>query len=198
MTPRPRDSRPARIGFVRRSRRSWDRCSRCCSAPSTAPATLCWRWPGCGRGSCSARLASSCRCRRASRWIRDAPTCSWPITRRWSTSGRCSSPCPASFRFIAKKQLGYIPLFGWAMRAGRFIFIDRQNAAGGAPKHRRGRTPHQGGPVGGHLPGGDAHARRAAGTVQEGRLPPGDRFGRRHRAGRDPGIARADAAGARR
>jgi 1-acyl-sn-glycerol-3-phosphate acyltransferase len=35
---------------------------------------------------------------------------------------------PASFRFIAKKQLSQIPLFGWAMRAGRFIFIDRQNA----------------------------------------------------------------------
>jgi 1-acyl-sn-glycerol-3-phosphate acyltransferase len=35
---------------------------------------------------------------------------------------------PVQFRFIAKKQLGAIPLFGWAMRAGRFIFIDRQNA----------------------------------------------------------------------
>jgi 1-acyl-sn-glycerol-3-phosphate acyltransferase len=35
---------------------------------------------------------------------------------------------PVSFRFIAKKQLSYIPLFGWAMGAGRFIFIDRQNA----------------------------------------------------------------------
>jgi 1-acyl-sn-glycerol-3-phosphate acyltransferase len=35
---------------------------------------------------------------------------------------------PVPFRFIAKKQLGGIPLFGWAMRAGRFIFIDRQNA----------------------------------------------------------------------
>jgi 1-acyl-sn-glycerol-3-phosphate acyltransferase len=34
---------------------------------------------------------------------------------------------PVPFRFIAKKQLGRIPLFGWAMRAGRFIFIDRQN-----------------------------------------------------------------------
>jgi 1-acyl-sn-glycerol-3-phosphate acyltransferase len=31
-------------------------------------------------------------------------------------------------RMIAKKQLGWIPLFGWAMRAGRFIFIDRANA----------------------------------------------------------------------
>jgi 1-acyl-sn-glycerol-3-phosphate acyltransferase len=35
---------------------------------------------------------------------------------------------PVPLRFIAKKQLGSIPLFGWAMRAGRFIFIDRQNA----------------------------------------------------------------------
>jgi len=35
---------------------------------------------------------------------------------------------PPSFRFIAKKQLSQIPLFGWAMAAGRFIFIDRKNA----------------------------------------------------------------------
>jgi 1-acyl-sn-glycerol-3-phosphate acyltransferase len=34
---------------------------------------------------------------------------------------------PVPLRFIAKKQLGVIPLFGWAMHAGRFIFIDRQN-----------------------------------------------------------------------
>jgi 1-acyl-sn-glycerol-3-phosphate acyltransferase len=36
---------------------------------------------------------------------------------------------PVPLRFIAKKQLAAIPLFGWAMRAGRFIFIDRQNAS---------------------------------------------------------------------
>jgi 1-acyl-sn-glycerol-3-phosphate acyltransferase len=35
---------------------------------------------------------------------------------------------PFRVRMIAKKQLGGIPLFGWAMRAGRFIFIDRANA----------------------------------------------------------------------
>lgn len=34
---------------------------------------------------------------------------------------------PRRLRMIAKKQLGRIPFFGWAMRAGRFIFIDRQN-----------------------------------------------------------------------
>jgi 1-acyl-sn-glycerol-3-phosphate acyltransferase len=35
---------------------------------------------------------------------------------------------PLRFRMIAKKQLLRIPLFGWAMWAGRFIFIDRANA----------------------------------------------------------------------
>lgn len=35
---------------------------------------------------------------------------------------------PVSFRFIAKKQLSWIPIFGWAMASGRMIFIDRQNA----------------------------------------------------------------------
>lgn len=35
---------------------------------------------------------------------------------------------PRRVRMIAKKQLARIPLFGWAMWAGRFIFIDRQNA----------------------------------------------------------------------
>lgn len=34
---------------------------------------------------------------------------------------------PRRLRLIAKKQLGRIPLFGWVMRAGRFIFIDRGN-----------------------------------------------------------------------
>lgn len=36
---------------------------------------------------------------------------------------------PIPVRMIAKKQLAAIPLFGWAMWAGRFIFIDRQNPA---------------------------------------------------------------------
>lgn len=35
---------------------------------------------------------------------------------------------PIPVRMIAKKQLAQIPLFGWAMWAGRFIFIDRHNA----------------------------------------------------------------------
>lgn len=34
---------------------------------------------------------------------------------------------PVSFCFIAKKSLASIPLFGWAMHAGGFIFIDRHN-----------------------------------------------------------------------
>jgi 1-acyl-sn-glycerol-3-phosphate acyltransferase len=35
---------------------------------------------------------------------------------------------PVRVRMIAKKQLAGIPLFGWAMAAGRFIFVDRGNA----------------------------------------------------------------------
>ena len=35
---------------------------------------------------------------------------------------------PGRVRMIAKKQLASIPLFGWAMAAGRFIFVDRGNA----------------------------------------------------------------------
>jgi 1-acyl-sn-glycerol-3-phosphate acyltransferase len=38
----------------------------------------------------------------------------------------CVLPVPV--RMIAKKSLGRIPFFGWAMKAGRFIFIDRGNA----------------------------------------------------------------------
>ncbi len=34
---------------------------------------------------------------------------------------------PRRIRLIAKRQLARIPLFGWVMWAGRFIFIDRQN-----------------------------------------------------------------------
>ena len=34
---------------------------------------------------------------------------------------------PVRVRMIAKKQLGSIPFFGWALRAGRFVFIDRQD-----------------------------------------------------------------------
>ena len=36
---------------------------------------------------------------------------------------------PASFRFIAKKQLANIPLFGWAMSAGQVHLHRPQNAA---------------------------------------------------------------------
>lgn len=34
---------------------------------------------------------------------------------------------PVRVRMIAKKQLGSIWFFGWALRAGRFVFIDRQD-----------------------------------------------------------------------
>lgn len=34
---------------------------------------------------------------------------------------------PVRVRMIAKKQLGSIWFFGWALRAGKFVFIDRQD-----------------------------------------------------------------------
>lgn len=34
---------------------------------------------------------------------------------------------PVRVRMIAKKQLASVPFLGWAMRAGRFFFVDRQN-----------------------------------------------------------------------
>jgi len=34
---------------------------------------------------------------------------------------------PVSFRFVAKKELAKIPLFGWAMAVGGHIFIDRNH-----------------------------------------------------------------------
>jgi 1-acyl-sn-glycerol-3-phosphate acyltransferase len=34
---------------------------------------------------------------------------------------------PCSFRFVAKKELAYIPFFGWSMALGGHILIDRSN-----------------------------------------------------------------------
>jgi 1-acyl-sn-glycerol-3-phosphate acyltransferase len=32
------------------------------------------------------------------------------------------------FRFVSKKEWGYVPLFGWAMRAADIVFVDRGNS----------------------------------------------------------------------
>jgi 1-acyl-sn-glycerol-3-phosphate acyltransferase len=52
---------------------------------------------------------------------------------------------PVRVRMIAKKQLGAIPLFGWAMRAGRFIFVDRGNAAAARRSIEEAKRRIQGG-----------------------------------------------------
>jgi 1-acyl-sn-glycerol-3-phosphate acyltransferase len=55
---------------------------------------------------------------------------------------------PIPVRMIAKKQLAAIPLFGWAMWAGRFIFIDRHNAlAARRSIERAGRRIREGASV---------------------------------------------------
>ena len=92
---------------------------------------------------------------------------------------------PFPVRMIAKKQLGRIPFFGWAMHAGRFIFIDRQNPMAARRSIEEAARRIQRGSRCCSSPRGRAPA-TAAGAVQEGRLSPGDRVGRRHRAGGDP------------
>ena len=44
---------------------------------------------------------------------------------------------PASVRFVAKKELGRIPIFSLAMRTAGHIFIDRQDRRGAAEAMRR-------------------------------------------------------------
>jgi 1-acyl-sn-glycerol-3-phosphate acyltransferase len=52
---------------------------------------------------------------------------------------------PRPIRLLAKKQLARIPLFGWVMSAGRFIFIDRQNAVAARRSiEEAGRRIHDG------------------------------------------------------
>jgi 1-acyl-sn-glycerol-3-phosphate acyltransferase len=52
---------------------------------------------------------------------------------------------PRRLRMIAKKQLARIPLFGWVMWAGRFIFIDRKNGkAARASIEEAGQRIHKG------------------------------------------------------
>ena len=52
---------------------------------------------------------------------------------------------PRRLRLIAKKQLARIPIFGWAMWAGRFIFIDRGNGVAARRSiQEAGRRIHDG------------------------------------------------------
>ena len=53
---------------------------------------------------------------------------------------------PIRVRMIAKKQLSRIPLFGWAMSAGRFIFIDRANAIAARRSIEEAKRAHPGRP----------------------------------------------------
>jgi 1-acyl-sn-glycerol-3-phosphate acyltransferase len=37
------------------------------------------------------------------------------------------STLPVSFRFVAKRELTWIPIFGWALVLGRHVIVDRRN-----------------------------------------------------------------------
>ena len=98
--------------------------------------------------------------------------------------------CRCRFRFIAKKQLGPHP----ALRLGDArgpLHLHRSPERGRGPaQHRRGGAPDRGWPVGRDLPRRDAHPRRPAGALQEGRFSPGHGLGR-GRSSRSPSSARA-------
>jgi 1-acyl-sn-glycerol-3-phosphate acyltransferase len=44
----------------------------------------------------------------------------------WDTAALVAT-LPASFRFVAKRELTWIPFFGWALAAGGHVIIDRSN-----------------------------------------------------------------------
>ena len=102
---------------------------------------------------------------------------------------------PASFRFIAKKQLSYIPLFGWAMSAGRFIFIDRQNPLAARRSMDEAARRIRAGQSVVIFPEGTRTRDGRLGPFKKGGFRLAIDSGRRHRPDRDQGIARADAAG---
>ena len=47
---------------------------------------------------------------------------------------------PASWRFVAKRELVWIPLFGWAVGLGGTVFVDRQNRERAVASLRRAAT----------------------------------------------------------
>ena len=98
---------------------------------------------------------------------------------------------PVRVRMIAKKQLAAVPLLGWGMRAGRFIFVDRVNAIAARRSIDEAARRIRGGDSVLIFP--EERGRGMGGWgLQEGRVSPGHRFGCADGAGgaaRDRGPA---------
>ena len=91
---------------------------------------------------------------------------------------------PQPLCYVFKRELLFIPFFGWAMARMDLIHIDRsKRAEAWAKVAEQGRRYMAQGQLGDHVPGRDAHAARQPGHVQ----------GRRHApCGRDRPAGGAD------
>jgi 1-acyl-sn-glycerol-3-phosphate acyltransferase len=78
--------------------------------------------------------------------------------------------------YVFKKEILYIPFFGWGMALLRMIPIDRSKGKNAFANVVRARQAPPGRrPVDHHVPGRDPHRGRRKGQVQERRHAPGDR-----------------------
>ena len=77
---------------------------------------------------------------------------------------------PHPLCYVFKRELLYIPFFGWAMARMDMIHIDRsKRAEAWAKVAEQGRALHGAGQLGDHVPRRHAHAARRPGHVQERR-----------------------------
>ena len=67
---------------------------------------------------------------------------------------------PGQLRMVAKRALFQIPVFGWALRAGGFISVDREDRSTATQDLRLGVLPPAARDLDAPLPGGDPLARR--------------------------------------
>ena len=143
---------------------------------------------GCGWRSGGARVHLRRAAARARAWRtcrrRDQP--GDPAGQAPVDAGRpsaCPTLMPHPLAYVFKRELLYIPFFGWAMARLDMIHIDRsQRAAGLQQGGRAGQAPAGAGHLGHHVPRRHAHPARPEGHLQDRRHA----AGRRHRRAGGP------------
>jgi 1-acyl-sn-glycerol-3-phosphate acyltransferase len=92
---------------------------------------------------------------------------------------------PHPLAYVFKRELLYIPFFGWAMGRLDMIHIDRSRRAEAWNKvAAQGKRLFAAGCVGDHVPRRHAHRARQPGCVQDRRVAAGHHGRRAHRADR--------------
>jgi len=75
---------------------------------------------------------------------------------------------PISFRFVAKRELTWIPFFGWAMVAGGHVIVDRANRASSVASLERAAAQVRGGKTVVIFPEGTRSERGELGELKSG------------------------------